>query len=43
VTYKPGCYPDEIKNVIANFNCLIVRSETKVDAQLISAMEKWKL
>lgn len=43
VTYKPGMTPDQIKNEIANYNSLIVRSETKVNAELISRMNEMEI
>ena len=43
VTYKPGMTPDQIKSEIANYNGLIVRSETKVNAELISRMNEMEI
>ena len=39
VTYKPGMPKDEIKKVINEYNGLVVRSATKVTADIISLME----
>ena len=43
VTYKPGMTPDQIKSEITNYNGLIVRSETKVNAELISKMNEMEI
>lgn len=43
VTFKTGIHPDELKNIISEFNVLIVRSETQVDAGLISEMKIMEL
>lgn len=43
VTYKPGMTPEQIKTEIANYNGLIVRSETKVNADLISQMDEMEI
>lgn len=43
VNYKPGISPDILKAEIRNYNCLIVRSETKVNTDLISAMDKMEI
>lgn len=43
VTFKPGMPREEIKKVIAEYNALIVRSETKADSELISLMEKMEV
>lgn len=43
VKYQPGLSHDEIKKIIADYNCLIVRSETEVDAELISVMNKMEV
>lgn len=43
VDYKPGIPVDEIKNIIKNYNALIVRSETKVNAELISLMDNMEV
>src|SRR3990170_8326239 len=43
VTYKPGMTPDQIKSEITNYNGLIVRSETKVNAELISRMNEMEI
>jgi len=43
VMYKTGMTPDQIKSEIGNYDCLIVRSETKVNAELISRMEKMEI
>ncbi len=38
VTYKPGMTPEQLINEIGNYNSLLVRSETKVNSELISKM-----
>lgn len=38
VDIKTGISADDLKSIIADYNALIVRSETKVDASLISLM-----
>ncbi|MFZ2324202.1 MAG: phosphoglycerate dehydrogenase [Ignavibacteriaceae bacterium] len=38
VTYKPGLKKEEIQKIIPDYNALIVRSATQVDAGLISLM-----
>jgi len=43
VHYKPGMPRDEIKKVISDYNGLIVRSETKVDAGLIALMNNMEV
>jgi len=43
VSYKPGMPHDEIRNIIKDYNALIVRSETKVDAGLISLMDNMEI
>lgn len=43
VTHKPGMSADQIKNEIANSNALIVRSETKVSADLIASMKEMEI
>lgn len=43
VTHKPGMTADQIKNEIANYNALIVRSETKVSADLIASMKEMEI
>ena len=43
VVYKPGMSPVQIKDEIANYNGLIVRSETKVNAELISKMNEMEI
>ena len=39
VKYQPGISREEIKSIIKDYNVLIVRSETQVDAELISLMK----
>ncbi len=39
VTYKTDFSRDELLNVISDYNALVVRSSTKVDAELISRMK----
>jgi len=43
VTYQPGMPADEIKKIISGYNGLIVRSETKVTAELISLMDNMEV
>lgn len=43
VTYQPGMPREEIKKVIGEYNALIVRSETKANAELISLMENMEV
>jgi len=43
VDFKIGLKPDELKSIIPKYNGLIVRSETKVNANLISFMEKMEV
>jgi D-3-phosphoglycerate dehydrogenase len=43
VDEKKGLSPDEIKSIIGDYEALIVRSETKVTADLISAAKKLKV
>ena len=43
VTYKPGLPKEEIKKVIGEFNGLVVRSATKVTADLISLMNNMEV
>ncbi len=43
VTYKPGMPKEEILKVIKDYNALIVRSETKVNSEMISAMENMEV
>ena len=43
VVYKPGMSPVQIKDEIANYNGLIVRSETKVNGELISKMNEMEI
>src|SRR3972149_1178362 len=43
VIYKPGMTPVQIKSEIGNYNGLIVRSETKVNAEIISRMEEMEI
>lgn len=43
VTYKPGMTPEQLINEIGNYNCLLVRSETKVNAELISKMANMEI
>jgi D-3-phosphoglycerate dehydrogenase len=43
VTYKPGMPADELKQVIGDYNCLIVRSETQVTPELIELMKNMEV
>lgn len=43
VTYQPGMPREEIKKVISQYNALIVRSETKANAELITLMENMEV
>ena len=43
VIHKPGMTPEQIKSEIGNYNGLIVRSETKVNADLISQMSEMEI
>jgi D-3-phosphoglycerate dehydrogenase len=43
VSYQPGISRESLKSEIENYNCIIVRSETKVDAELISFMKNMEL
>ena len=43
VTYKPGMSKEEIKDVINEYNALIVRSATKVTSDIISLMDKMEV
>ncbi|MGA9294144.1 MAG: phosphoglycerate dehydrogenase [Ignavibacteriaceae bacterium] len=43
VTYKPGMPKEEIKKVINEFNGLVVRSATKVTADIISLMDNMEV
>ncbi len=43
VTYKPGMPKEEIKKVINEYNGLVVRSATKVTADIISLMDKMEV
>jgi D-3-phosphoglycerate dehydrogenase len=43
VTYKPGMPKDEIKKAISEYNGLVVRSATKVTADLISLMDNMEV
>ena len=43
VKYQPGISRNEIKNIISEYNGLIVRSETQVDAELISLMNNMEV
>jgi len=43
VTYKPGMPKEEIKNVINNYNGLIVRSDTQVTPDLIDLMDNMEV
>lgn len=43
VDFKTGLNPDELKSIISEYNGLIVRSETKVNADLISVMDKMEV
>lgn len=43
VDEKKGLSPDELKSIIGEYEALIVRSETKVTADLINAAKKLKV
>lgn len=43
VTNKPGISAEELKKVIGDYDCLIVRSETKVNSELISRMNTMEI
>ena len=43
VTYQPGMKKDEIKEVINNYNGLIVRSDTQVTPELIELMDNMEV
>jgi len=43
VTYKPGSSADQLNSEISNYNGLIVRSETKVNVDLISRMNAMEI
>jgi len=43
VDEKKGLSPEDLKNIIGDYDALIVRSETKVTADLISAAKKLKV
>jgi D-3-phosphoglycerate dehydrogenase len=43
VDYKPGIKRDELKKIVQDYNGLIVRSETKVDSELISLMQNMEV
>ena len=43
VTYKTDFSSEELQSVIADYNALIVRSSTSVDAALIDKMEKMEM
>ena len=43
VTYKPGLKKEEIQKIIPDYNALIVRSATQVDAGLISLMDNMEV
>ncbi len=43
VDSRTGLKPDELKKVIGDYHALIVRSETKVTAEIIGAAEKLKV
>lgn len=43
VDQKQGLSPDELKNIIGDYEALIVRSETKVTGELLSAAKKLKV
>jgi len=43
VDYKPGLSPEELKNIISEYDALIVRSATKVTADVIECGKKLKL
>src|SRR5437588_4808349 len=40
---KLGMKPDELKNIIADYDALVVRSETKVTSDIISSAKKLKV
>ncbi len=43
VTYKPGLKKEELQKIISDYNALIVRSATQVDAELISLMKNMEV
>lgn len=43
VSYKPGLKPEQLADVIGEYDGLIVRSETKVTADLISRMKQMEI
>jgi len=43
VNYRPGMKKDEIKEVIKDYNSLIVRSDTQVTADIISLMDNMEV
>jgi len=43
VTYQPGMPKEEIKQVIKDYEGLVVRSDTKVTADIIACMEKMEV
>lgn len=43
VDEKKGLSPEELKNIIGDYEALIVRSETKVTADLLNAAKKLKV
>lgn len=43
VDEKKGLSPDELKSIIGEYEALIVRSETKVTAELLDAAKKLKV
>ncbi|MBI5663426.1 MAG: phosphoglycerate dehydrogenase [Ignavibacterium album] len=43
VTYKTDYSRDELLNIISDYNALVVRSATKVDAELISRMKSMEI
>ena len=40
VDVKPGLSPEELQSIIGNYDALIVRSQTKVTAEIIAAADK---
>lgn len=43
IDFKPGLPPDELKNIIGEYQGLIVRSETKVTPEIIAAADNLKV
>lgn len=43
VTFKPGVSYENLKSEIGDYDCLIVRSETKVNSELISTMNQMEI